>query len=183
MPDLRRAATGILPGGLPGPSRRITLEFPDGEDPRDSVPGTGQLEDPDMDIQESVQKILGRQEVVADLFYAVYLDRHPEIRTYFVGIDLKRQAVLLSMSLLLVAHHYLHRYPATVSYLKILGHRHQTRRGVPAWAFPSFAACLLETLAQFLGDEWDQQLESQWREAIDLASETMLSGYDQPLSV
>jgi hemoglobin-like flavoprotein len=136
-----------------------------------------------MEIQESVQRILERQTVLADLFYTIYLDRHPEIRTFFAGIDLKRQAVLLSMALVLVAHHYQHGYPATESYLRILGHKHQTRRGIPAWAYDSFRACLLETLAQFLGPDWDEGLARQWGQALERAGSMMLSGYDQPISV
>lgn len=135
-----------------------------------------------MNIHESVHKILGHQDAVAELFYTRFLDDHPEIRRYFDGVDMKRQAVLLGMTLLLIEHHYVHRYPTSEAYLRLLGHRHQSRRGIPAWTYGPFRDCLLETLAQFHGAEWDANLAHQWAEAIDLASRTMLSGYDQDVS-
>lgn len=55
-----------------------------------------------MDIEESVGKILRRGEDVADLFYAKFLGRHPEARAYFADVNLKRQAVLLTMALKLI---------------------------------------------------------------------------------
>jgi hemoglobin-like flavoprotein len=136
-----------------------------------------------MDIHESVHKVLADQQAVADLFYTRFLDNHPEIRRFFDGVDMKRQAVLLGMTLLLIEHHYVHRYPMSESYLQILGHRHQTRRGIPAWTYGPFRDCLLESLAQFHGAEWDEKLARQWTEAIDLASRAMLAGYDQDISV
>ena len=38
-----------------------------------------------MDISQSIREILNRDEVVADLFYDIFLDRHPEVRRFFVG--------------------------------------------------------------------------------------------------
>jgi hemoglobin-like flavoprotein len=136
-----------------------------------------------MEIQDSVHQILQSSEMVADRFYQHYLHRYPEVRRYFAGMDLKRQAVQLHMALLLAAHHYVHRYPATTSYLRVLGHTHSARRGVPAELYDGFRDCLLETLAQFHADQWDDQLALQWREALDLAIATMLEGYDGHHSV
>src|SRR5262245_8700762 len=102
-----------------------------------------------MDIHESVHKVLAQQEVVAELFYTRFLDDHPEIRRFFDGVDMKRQAVLLEMTLLLIEHHYVNRYPVSEDYLRILGHRHQTRGGIPAWSYGPFRDCLLKTLARF----------------------------------
>lgn len=136
-----------------------------------------------MDIQESVHNLLAHQEAVSERFYARLLDQHPEFRSYFHDVEMKRQAVLLGMTLLLVGHHYVHRYPTSESYLQILGHRHQTRKGIPAEAYGPFRDCLLETLADFHGDAWDDELARQWTEAVDLAGRTMLVGYDQDISV
>ena len=127
-----------------------------------------------MHIQESVVKILQRGEVLADLFYTNLLDRHSQIRPHFEHVNLRRQAVLLTMTLKLVEQHYVHRYPAVRSYLKVLGQRHRDRFGIPAEMFPPFGDCLLLSLQQFHGSEWDQGLEDQWRAAIDEAVALML---------
>ena len=131
-----------------------------------------------MQIHESLEKVLAAQEAVVDLFYLEFLDRHPEIRNYFLGIDMKRQAVQLTMTLMLVVHHFNHRYGTTTAYLHQLGKTHQQRRNVPAHLFPVFRECLLETLERFHGPEWNEGLAGEWGQAVDLAAGTMLEGYE-----
>jgi hemoglobin-like flavoprotein len=133
--------------------------------------------DYDMQIHESLEKILESKEAVVDLFYDEFLDRHPGIREYFRGIDMKRQSMQLTMALMLVVHHYNHRYATTASYLMELGRQHDERRKIPAATYPMFRDCLLETLQRFHGEEWDEALAEQWCHALDLAAATMLGGY------
>lgn len=135
-----------------------------------------------MEIQQSLETILQRQDELVHLFYDGFLKNYPEIRRYFVGVDLQRQGVLLTMSIMVMVHHYTHRYPATAAYLRVLGHQHHARRGIPASTFPGFRACLLESLAQFHGDDWTEPLAAQWGEAIDIASALMLEGYQAQYS-
>jgi hemoglobin-like flavoprotein len=127
-----------------------------------------------MDIQGSVGKILQRGEALANLFYNNLLIRHPQLLAYFEGVNLQRQAVLLTMSLKLIEQHYVHRYPAMRSYLKLLGHRHQDRFRIPPDMFSPFGDCLLATIQEFHGSEWDQGLDDQWRAAIHQAIAVML---------
>ena len=136
-----------------------------------------------MEIQDSIQKILQSESIVAERFYERYFRSQPEARRYFDSIDMKRQAVKLNMALLLVAHHYGNRYTATEHYLKVLGHTHATRRGVPAEAYEPFRDCLLETIAEFHGADWDEALAEQWRTALDLVIATMRQGYEGSYSV
>ena len=131
-----------------------------------------------MHIQESVVKILQRGEVLADLFYTNLLDRHSLIRPHFEHVNLRRQAVLLTMTLKLVEQHYVHRYPAVRSYLKILGHRHHDRFKIPADMFSPFGDCLLASIQEFHGSEWDQDLADEWRAAIDQTIAVMLEDND-----
>jgi len=133
-----------------------------------------------MDIQGSVGKILQRGEVVADLFYTTLLDGHPQVRAYFAGVDLQRQAVLLTMALKLVEQYYVHHYPAMQSYLKFLGRRHRERLKIPAEMFAPFRDSLLVTIGEFHGSDSDQGLEDQWREAIDEAIAVMLEDEGKP---
>lgn len=76
-----------------------------------------------MEIHESIQEIFRSDRRVADLFYGLFLARHPEARPYFEGIDLGRQAVLLTMALMLVEHHYVHQNRVTEDYLRTLGYK------------------------------------------------------------
>ena len=135
-----------------------------------------------MDIQESLHHILEQKESVADLFYVVFLERYPEVRRHFDQVNLKHQAVLLTMALMVMAQHYSHAYPATEMYLKYLGTRHQAR-DIPPDSYPKFRDALLATLAQFHGKDWDGRLEGQWCAAIDRASQTMFAGYREHFHV
>ena len=132
-----------------------------------------------MQIGESLQKILSRKETVIDQFYLIFLDRHPDVREHFVDVNIQHQATLLTMALIMLECHYSNSYPATEQYLRILGHRHHVR-GIAPELYPKFRDCLIETLQQFHGHEWDEPLEIQWRNAIDRAVDKMLDGYRQP---
>lgn len=132
-----------------------------------------------MDIGDSIRSILQRQNVVTDLFYTIFLDRYPDVRTYFEGVDLRQQSVLLNMALVMTEQYYQHRYPATEQYLKLLGYRH-AQRAIPQDLFPRWRDCLLETLKRFHGAEWSGALEQQWKAAVDVAVSVMHAGYESP---
>jgi hemoglobin-like flavoprotein len=135
-----------------------------------------------MDIHESVHRILERKDSLGELFYAVFLERHPEVQRYFAGVDLRQQALMLTMALLIVERHYSGAYPATGSYLKYLGSQHHTRK-IPAELYPKFCDALLAALGRFHGPDWDGRLAVQWGEALDRAAATMLQGYEQRFTV
>lgn len=134
-----------------------------------------------MTIGESIRVILNREEIVTDLFYDIFLDRHPEVREFFVGVNLNQQAAVLRMSLLLIENHFRQATPASTQYLQVIGHKHQERK-IPPELFAPFRDCLLETLERFHGTDWTPSLQSEWRAAIDCAAQEMLRGYGQPVT-
>jgi hemoglobin-like flavoprotein len=83
---------------------------------------------------------------------------------------------MLMNALHVVASHATHRYPATTEYLKILGYRHHQRQ-IPPGLYPKFSSAMLSALEQFHGESWSPALDRLWREAFDLASAAMLTGY------
>ena len=129
-----------------------------------------------MNIGESIHDVLSRDEVVADLFYDIFLDRHPEVRPYFVGVELHQQAIVLTMMLSMIEDFHRHAYPATARYLRLVGQRHK-ERGIPQDLYAIFSQCLLETLQRFHGQNWSEQLSDEWRKGINKASQAMLEGY------
>jgi hemoglobin-like flavoprotein len=135
-----------------------------------------------MDIAQSLHRILEQQETMADLFYIVFLERYPEVRHYFEGVNLKAQSVLLTMALMVMERHYAGSYPATEMYLKYLGTKHHDR-GIPPELFPKFRDALLATLQRFHSSDWNPRLARQWHDAIERTTTTMLSGYRQHYSV
>ena len=125
-----------------------------------------------MNIEESLHHILEEKQNVASQFYPIFFECHPEARPYFAGVDMKQQAELLRMALMMIERHFTRRYTATESYLNYLGTKHSNRR-IPETLFPGFRDALLITLEQFHGKDWDAALAGQWRQAFDLAVASM----------
>jgi hemoglobin-like flavoprotein len=129
-----------------------------------------------MTISESLRRILSREDIVADLFYEIFLDRHPVIRSFFIGVDMKVQALVLTMALVLLEQHSKNEYPTTHKYLMELGRKHKLL-GVEPHHYAQFQDCLLEMLGQFHGRDWDEECHGEWKQAIELASSAMLQAY------
>jgi len=128
-------------------------------------------------LQESLHRILrhGKGEL-GKSFYAKFFEVCPEARPFFSRVDLEVQANVLLNALHVVVSHGCHRFPATESYLKILGQRHHQRQ-IPVEMYPRFFDALLNVLADFHGDSWGPELEREWREAFELTRQTMAAGH------
>jgi hemoglobin-like flavoprotein len=129
-----------------------------------------------MDIQQSLARILEGKEPLADLFYMHFFEEYPEVKPFFARVNMKRQAVLLTVALQLSVQYYEHAFPAIAKYLQILGEKHQDW-GIPREHYPKFRAAMLATLGRFHGKDWSAGLAQDWKDAIDLASAKMLEGY------
>jgi len=129
-----------------------------------------------MTIHDSLHRILEQNETLADLFYIVFIERYPEVRRHFQGVNLRTQSVLLTIALMVMERHYTGSYPATHMYLKYLGAKHK-KWGIPAEHYPKFGDALLATLERFHSTDWGPPLAAEWAAAIDRAVRTMLEGY------
>jgi len=125
-----------------------------------------------MNISESLDQILRRSDTLADLFYLVFLKHSPHVQELFRGVDMKRQNLLLTMSLIAVERHYARGYEATKAYLEMLGHHHK-QRGVGMELFPIWRDALLATLGRFHCSDWSDDLAAEWGSAIDAAIRCM----------
>ncbi len=135
-----------------------------------------------MTIDESMQRVLENRDTLATLFYEIFFQRYPEVQAYFKDVNMKHQAVLLTMSLMVVERHYAHHYASTALYLKYLGHKHRMR-SVPIDFYPRWIDALLAALERYHGTDWDQETAGQWRQALEQAAEAMLAGYREPVHV
>jgi hemoglobin-like flavoprotein len=129
-----------------------------------------------MDMHESLQRILASKQVLGDAFYEALFARHPEFRPHFEGLDLRRQAVLLTMELAVIDSYHRLRSPSARLYLQYLGTKHR-ERGIPRELYGPFRDTLLEVLLRFLGQGWTEGLAAEWKTAIDDASAVMFEGY------
>lgn len=130
-----------------------------------------------MDIAESRLKILSGNGRVAHLFYEKYLERYPDVGRFFAQTEMAHQAVMLRMALTMVEQYYRYRYEAMEQYLRIIGFRHR-RRGITPDMYSDWRDCMLDSLEEFHGDDWNDGLDQQWTEAINLAVDRVLEGYE-----
>lgn len=130
-----------------------------------------------MDIHESVSRILESEAVFGDAFYGVFLNRFPEVQQYFAKVNMQRQAVLLTMAMLIVEQYHGSSYPAMAKYLNDLGARHR-EWGIPKETYSLWREALIESLEKFHGDDWNDALAYRWDVAIDRTTKQMLKGYE-----
>jgi hemoglobin-like flavoprotein len=131
-----------------------------------------------MDISESLDRILHARDTLGKLFYDHFLSTHPEVQRYFDKVDFNRQRVSLVTALMVIERYYADPAPAVEQYLQYLGTKH-SEMGIPGEEYPKWIEAMVETMAQFHGDQWTPVLEKQWREAFGKATESMLDGYEQ----
>jgi hemoglobin-like flavoprotein len=135
-----------------------------------------------MKIQDSLHQVLAAKSSFGKDFYDVFFHRCPAAREYFGDIDLSRQAILVTMSLLVIVKHYDQNYSATSEYLRYLGTKHHDRR-IPKELYTEWSAAMLETLARFHGPQWTTELSEEWRTAIEQVTNLMFQGYDVHFTV
>lgn len=116
------------------------------------------------------------------MFYKRLFARHPDLQEHFRDTTIHHQAAILTMQLSVIEAFYAGRSDAAAMYLQLLGTKHKDR-GIPAEAYPFFRDVLLESLEQFHGEDWSEDLGRQWRESIDLSVEKMLEGYKERFRV
>ena len=129
-----------------------------------------------MNIVESIEKLLSQEAVVVCSFYHIFFRNHPEVQKYFHGVDIEQQALTLTNALNVVELHHRRQFPALKNYLRSLGRKHREMSVMPG-EYSKFRTSLLQMLAEFHGDEWEETLAAEWSVAIDEAIELMLDSY------
>ena len=124
-----------------------------------------------MKLSDSVELILSNESLVLEGFYKELFVRYPEFEPFFTDAHLGRQTAMLTMALVSVKQYPVMRGSAH-SYLQALGVKHRGR-GIPAEMYPKFIEVLIEKVAEFHGDKWDDELHEEWLEALNLAAATM----------
>ncbi len=131
-----------------------------------------------MELSASLKLVLGQKELVIRQFYDRFLEECAAARPLFEGVDLERQALMLTTALIVVEAHAREQLPALNHYLHVLGDRHRNA-GVPRELFPEFRECLIRTIRDCHGDGWSDAIEEAWRAALNLTIDTMFDGYEK----
>ncbi|MHC4879047.1 MAG: globin domain-containing protein [Planctomycetota bacterium] len=130
-----------------------------------------------MQLDESLQRVLADKDPIIRRFYDRFLAEQPQAERLFVDVDLEKQALMLTMALIVVEASSRDSYPAVEHYLHVLGDRHR-EAGIPRELFTPFRDCLIDTIRLSQIDDWDDELTVAWRQALDRATETMFQGYE-----
>ena len=133
-----------------------------------------------MDISESLEKIYSASDLIGKKFYKQFFADCPEAVPFFDGLDMERQAVVVTMALTLVERHFVTPFEPSEAYFRYLGTQHRDL-GIPTDMYPKWVESMLKTLASVHGDDWDDRLSQQWRDGIQIAIEQMLIGYELPI--
>lgn len=130
-----------------------------------------------MDITDSVTEILKSNDLVGGQFYDRFFTECPHLKSYFDGVDMKRQSALLTSALVLVETIHSKDAVGLSPYMQLLGKDHQAR-GISKDDFTDWTESMLRTLSEFHGDDWNPPLEQEWRDAIAASIQIMLDAYD-----
>lgn len=133
-----------------------------------------------MDIHQSLERIYDSKDLLGDRFYAHFFASCPEARPYFEGVDMHRQAMVITMALTLVEQYFRSPYRATEDYLLFLGTRHEDR-GIPLELYPQWLDAMMATLEEFHDNQWSDDLADQWSRALKKAIDKLWEGYTEPV--
>ncbi|MFD7642821.1 globin domain-containing protein [Kitasatospora sp. NPDC059795] len=159
--------------GMPGPG-------PAPVQPVGAVRPVAPVEPPDAAELASIRAVLAAVQPVADRtmaqFHALMFLRHPELRAVFpAAMDEQRQ--LLFRALQECVRHG--DDPAALrAHLVPLGRRHHTYGALPGY-YASAEECLVQALARYGGDAWDERAEAAWRRLLALVSRLLVEGLEE----
>lgn len=129
-------------------------------------------------LETSFAKIKDRSVAFSDSFYNKLFTVHPELKILFKNVELAAQEQKLMASLTIIVENLRNPEQLTLA-LKSLGAYHHEVGTIPEH-YPFVGQALLETFAEYLGDEWNWSTEQAWLEAYNLISKTMLEGAQNP---
>lgn len=129
-----------------------------------------------MNIHESAQSILIDQQEFAPRFYEILFQNHPEVRPFFVNVDMHDQRTKLMTALITTERQASTGGWVSENYLKGLGNKHLSM-GVGRELFPRFIDSLVMALREHHGADWTAVLETEWRSALDAAAQLILAQY------
>ncbi len=130
-----------------------------------------------MDIHQSLDSILASGSQFAEGFYQRFELEHPGIFRHFNGMNMKRQAHLLTTALVLVVSDYEKDTESIKEYLRVLGTRHH-HRNIDKADFEAWEQTLLRFLSEFHQANWSEELSNQWQSALTKAIDQVLLGYE-----
>ncbi|WP_417378927.1 methyl-accepting chemotaxis protein [Gimesia sp.] len=125
-------------------------------------------------LRESFELVAPRADQLAERFYEKLFEDYPDLLRYFTHTDFSEQRGKLIQALVLVLKS-LENPPALTKVLHQLGKEHG-EMGIQEDDYPPVTDTLLRVLAEFAEDQWSEELEEAWRQALEAVSKTMIEG-------
>lgn len=129
-------------------------------------------------LETSFAKIKEREIEFSASFYNKLFTVHPELKPLFANVELTAQEEKLMASLAIIIENLRNPNQLTLA-LKSLGAYHHEVGTIPEH-YPFVGQALLETFAEYIGDEWTKETEQAWLDAYNLISQIMLEGAKNP---
>ncbi len=124
-------------------------------------------------LTDSFNQLRDDKEKFAAAFYERLFVEFPETKPLFAQTNMRRQQALL-MGAIATVLKYLQtgQTDELTATLAVLGQRH-VGYGVKPENYPMVGAALLDTFANFFGDQWTPELNTAWAEAYQAVASLM----------
>lgn len=129
-------------------------------------------------LESTFDKIRNNAVEFSGSFYSQLFSYHPELKPLFAKVDSAAQEKKLIASLAIIVENLRNPEELTMA-LKSLGAYHQ-EIGTLQKHYPFVGQALIETLAKYLGSEWNLATQQAWLDAYNLITEVMLEGAKNP---
>ena len=125
-------------------------------------------------LEDSIEMLFADHPRLLTHFYDTFFARYPEVRSLFSEADMEMQKEHFFSTLLFAVKHLQHP-DIFIPGLEELGKRHYTEYKVLDKHYQPMVEMLLESMATIAGDKWQEELQQQWRLALQLIFEVFKS--------
>ena len=129
-------------------------------------------------LESSFDKVRNKTKEFSASFYHRLFTYHPELKPLFAKADLIAQEKKLIASLAIIVENLRNPEQLTMA-LKSLGAYH-VEIGTMNEHYPMVGQALIETFAEYLGNDWNQHMRQAWLDAYNLIATVMLEGSQNP---
>lgn len=128
-------------------------------------------------VRKNFHAISPKVDEVMETFYATLFLRYPDVALLFDGVNMQQQHRMLANVLVFVVEN-LDAMEIASGTLEEMGRRH-INYGAEPEHYPAMGECLLHALATVTGEDWNDELESQWAEVYAAISASMIRGAEK----
>jgi methyl-accepting chemotaxis protein len=129
------------------------------------------------ELRRSFDLLVPKADELAEKFYDKLFQDYPEVMPLFQNVELKDQRTKLIASLQMIVKSL--DNDDLAPYLEAMGQRHK-EYGVVDEQYGAVATTLISVMSELLEEEWTEELEVIWTDALTAVAEIMLSGCKKP---